>query len=402
MICPAKLIILSLAAGVVFGFGCDRDDQITSYEAPKERAVATPPQFAMADAAEAAAPAEQQEAAPVIWAVPAGWKQLAGSEMRFATFRVSEASPNIQLTVIPLGPESGQLLPNLNRWEQQLDLPPSSEADAPKRVTEVKLADSTAYTIDLANKQQRMLAAIIPHENRVWFFKLVGPATVVSPQKEAFDAFIKSIKFAGGGAPGPLADAQPGAKPGELPSGHPALPQQDGSQPKLPSGHPALPAPDAGHAQPEPSNDLSLAPTWKRPVDWTEEPPKPMRAASYFIDAQGQKAEVIVTKMDANHFGTLLSNINRWRGQVGLQALADESAVKPQIIKVGGKELSLFDFVGPKGDDGSARRILVTMSVNGPDVWFFKLQGPDDLVSKEKPAFESFLGAVQFQPAAGQ
>ena len=265
-------------------------------------------------------------------------------------------------------------------------------------MVEAKLADSTAYVVDLANKQERMLAAIIPHEDRVWFFKMVGPASAVTPNKENFDAFIKSIKFGGGGAAA-LANVQVNGKAPELPSGHPALPQDSSQQ--LPSGHPALPAAGAGaeaqHAQA--SNDLSLSPTWKTPSDWTEEPPKQMRAASWFIDSSGQKGEVIVTKMDATHFGTLLSNINRWRGQVGLEPVADDSAVKPQIIKVGGRELSLFDFVGPKAEDGSARRIVVTMSVNGPDVWFFKLQGPDEMVTKEKAAFEGFLGAVQFQPA---
>jgi len=414
------LRLATCGLAIVCVFSCDRDDDIATYQAPKETAVASAPQFAMANAPSAEPAAEPQ--APISWTVPSGWKQMPGSQMRFATFQVSDANPNAQLTVIPLGPESGSLLPNLNRWEQQLGLPPSSETEAPKKVVEVKLPDATAYTVDLANKQERMLAAIIPHADRIWFFKLVGPAANVSPQKENFDAFIKSIHFGGGGGAG-AAPANPQAKAGpqELPAGHPALPQ-DNSQQQLPSGHPALPSDGAqqlpsGHPalpadgnaaaksnaeflnQPQSNSELKMAPNWKLPNDWTEEPPRPMRAVSYLIDTTGQKGEVIVTKMDASHFGTLLSNINRWRGQVHLDPLADESAIKPEIVKINGKDFSFFDFAGPKNESGVVPRIMVTMLVNGPDVWFFKLQGPDELVSKERKAFESFLGAAQFQGA---
>src|SRR5688500_3764081 len=62
------------------------------------------------------------------WTVPAGWKQLPGEGMRFATFQVlPDVNPQLELTVTPLGPESAALGPNVNRWRGQVGLSPISE-----------------------------------------------------------------------------------------------------------------------------------------------------------------------------------------------------------------------------------------------------------------------------------
>src|SRR5947207_1498081 len=42
---------------------------------------------------------------------------------------------------------------------------------------------------------QRILGALLPHEDRVWFFKLAGPSDKVGAQKEKFEAFLRSIQF---------------------------------------------------------------------------------------------------------------------------------------------------------------------------------------------------------------
>ena len=40
-----------------------------------------------------------------------------------------------------------------------------------------------------------MLAAIVPHADEGWFFKLTGPAPAVADQREAFGKFIASVHF---------------------------------------------------------------------------------------------------------------------------------------------------------------------------------------------------------------
>src|SRR4051812_20333029 len=96
--------------------GCDRDESISAYQAPKD-----PPPVVAAALPGAAAPSSG--AGGPHWAVPSGWRELPAKQMRFASFGVNDSNPPVELTVIPLGPESGAVGPNVNRWEKQLGLP---------------------------------------------------------------------------------------------------------------------------------------------------------------------------------------------------------------------------------------------------------------------------------------
>jgi hypothetical protein len=91
-----------------------------------------------------------------------------------------ERNPPVELTVIPLGPEAGDLPSNVNRWEKQLNLTPSPKDALDKVVKHQDINGLHADVVDLSspestNPRQRMLAAIIPHAGRVWFFKMTGP-----------------------------------------------------------------------------------------------------------------------------------------------------------------------------------------------------------------------------------
>jgi len=41
----------------------------------------------------------------------------------------------------------------------------------------------------------RLLAAVMPHGDRTWFLKLVGPEADVSAQQPAFDRLVQSVNF---------------------------------------------------------------------------------------------------------------------------------------------------------------------------------------------------------------
>lgn len=179
--------------------GCEREEGITSYSAPKDSAKPV-------DAVVADAPGEVQEP-QIQWTVPAGWKEMPAQEMRYAAYGVSADDPSVVLTVIPLGPVAGKILPNVNRWEQQLGLPPTPEGDLSKVVARLEVGGLTIHKVDLTGpkpadgqKQMGMLAAILPTAERVWFFKIIGSAAVVAEQRAAFEAFLKSVRFA---APAP-------------------------------------------------------------------------------------------------------------------------------------------------------------------------------------------------------
>jgi hypothetical protein len=338
------LLVCAIALG-----GCDRHDTIETYQVSKTLPVPS---------ADAAQPAS--DTAPTIhWAVPDGWKSLPGHDLRFASFQVSPQDPSVQLTVVPLGAQAGSLVANVDRWEKQLGLPPTAEADLAKVVTMVDVGGVPTGLVDLSQQgagdghpPQRLLAAIMARPDRTWFFKLAGPSTVIDPQKDKFDAFIQSVRF-----------------------------DSDESQASAAQTPATQPAP------------LVFA----APAGWVQEPASnALRVAAFHIPSNGQSAEVVVAKLPAGS-GTVLENVNRWRGQVGLDAVADPTGAPAEAVKIAGLDAALWDFQGA-GSAASqpAPRIVVAMLTRGSDWWFFKLEGPADLVGAQKDAFMGFLDSVRF------
>jgi len=87
------------------------------------------------------------------WTLPEGWRQKAGSGMRFATLEFGSADQAIELTVIPLGVPPGEpsayVLSNVNRWRQQLQLPPLAAEELDKQTEKIELDGTTATAVDL-------------------------------------------------------------------------------------------------------------------------------------------------------------------------------------------------------------------------------------------------------------
>jgi len=119
-----------------------------------------------------------------------------------------------------------------------------------------------------AGADGRMLAAMVEHDDRVWFFKLIGNDTAVAAQRGAFDAFMQSLKFHHG--------------------------------------------PDA---QPKPIG-------WTLPAGWTEQPGSGMRYATILIEQDGEPLELSVISLGLAA-GDVLDNVNRWRGQLNLAAVSE-------------------------------------------------------------------------------
>ena len=169
---------------------------------------------------------------------------------------------------------------------------------------------------------------------------------------------------------------------------------------------PPIPAPDAGAAAPGPdapgpaaaAQDPAMPLEWTLPEGWKADPqPRAMRVATVIIEEGGSKAELIVTRFRTGGFGSLVDNINRWRQQVGLPPVADEKEVTPEKTTVGGMEAKVFDFTGPAAGGNPAKRNRVVM-VDTPagDAWFFRLNGPADLIERQRGSFDSLLKSVKF------
>jgi hypothetical protein len=90
---------------------------------------------------------------------------------------------------------TGGTLANVNRWRtQQLGLPATDEGTLPSLLTPLDLPDTKASLVDMTGPTQRMVAAIVPHGEQVWFFKMLGDEAAVGAEKTAFIEFVKTAK----------------------------------------------------------------------------------------------------------------------------------------------------------------------------------------------------------------
>jgi hypothetical protein len=297
----------------------------------------------------------------------------------------------------------------------------------------------------------RLLAAIIPHGDQTWFFKLVGPASQIDAHKEAFDQFLHSVHFADN-AERPVAwtapqDWQPGPEakmryatfylgprehPLELTVFH--FPGAAGSvlnnvnrwrgqiglreiqETELSQysknlqlacgpatlvdmtnrgsrGAPAaMPGPDILSRRAESRSRLQYA----TPEGWKEKPdPKGIRVVVFEI-ADGA-VEAGVTSLGGPG-GGVLGNVNRWRGQLHLQPVDDQQLQKEvRPIEVAGTPGHYVDLTGPAAAEKPPVRILGVILPRGEQTWFFTIKGPADLVEKQKAAFEAFVKSVRFE-----
>jgi hypothetical protein len=351
--------------------GCNKDDvAVKSYQAPKEPAPSALMPAQADSAGPSAAPADSTP--PITWTIPQGWKELPGdSQFRYATFSVSADDPKAELTVVPLGAEAAAVSPNLSRWAGQLKLPTPTEAELSKFCQQTQVSGEQATFVDMTgsaetgNPPARMLAAIVPHDGRTWFFTLKAPEPVAAAQKSNFETFLHSVQFPTSAAPS--ADAAPN-----------------------------VPGPGLGSAAP--SGQTYKLVKWKTPEGWVEQPgANAMRVTSFRVGTGTETAEVIVSRINEAGFGSMDANINRWRGQVGLEPSEDTKQGVSATL-VGGKPGMKINFVGPKTGDQQPKEIVVALTILGGDGWFFKMLGPQSVVSAQKDNFQQFLDSLQFQP----
>jgi hypothetical protein len=346
-----KYAHLLIVAAVLPLVGCHKEEAIKTYIAPKD----APPPAVVAD-----------NDAPIRWTTPPGWKALPAGQMLFAAYQVSE-NPPVKMTVsqvTSMGSGSATVMANVNRWRGQLGLSAASQADITKDVKPIQLEGREALLIDLAgNGGQRMLASMIPDNDQVWVFKMTGPTETLAAEKDTFEAVVKSAKFAGDAdhaghdhaAGGATADATAGKIPGL-------------SSYTLPEG-------------------------WQ-----IESQARPMRVATLIVPSGNEQGEIVVTQLNLTSLVDLKANVNRWRSQVHLPPTDDAGAQAAENITFAQGPGLLREFVGPESEGAQRKRQLVAMTQfpGSQQIWFFRFVGPNDLVAKNKPAFESFLKSLKF------
>src|SRR5438128_2778116 len=183
------LLRLSMLCGVGFvcflALGCNREEPIKAYQAPKE-----------------AAHVNRER---IEWKTPAEWVEWPGDEEQtYAGFTLEDLDPLLELTVTYLGreaPGAANVQANVNRWERQLRMPASSKEEVRRLVNKVIVDERPLFMVDLMGPagvdQKRILGAMVLEGDRVWFFKLMGATARIEKHKKEFDQFVSSLKFNG-------------------------------------------------------------------------------------------------------------------------------------------------------------------------------------------------------------
>ena len=94
--------------------------------------------------------------------------------------------------------------------------------------------------------------------------------------------------------------------------------------------------------------------------------------------------------------GALADNINRWRGQVGLEPI-DEQELASSLgsTEVFGLKAGQIQIVGPPGEKQQA--ILGVIAPSGRTNWFIKLKGPVKPALEQKKNFEEFVKSLKME-----
>jgi hypothetical protein len=382
---PSRSFLVLLAAVALLP-GCKRKE-IRVYTAPKD-----PPQ-ATKSAEEQPANLPHEQRPEVAYEKPASWSPAEQDAVSVVNFVIDTDKGHATVNVTPLGDFAGQEAMFVNMWREQIGLPSLSGADAEKALSPIKVGGRDGKIFEITgtveDKTRKIVTAIVERPGATWFYKLAGDEAVVDAQKPTFLSFIQTVRLASEPAPKPeaaspaptVAEAAPPAPasaeapvpakasaPAEAPTPAEAPAPTTASAPIPPPAAPAPPTPPPA----EPAAESKAAAV---PAGWRAIQPGPMQAAKFAVPDQGAaKAEVSVSVFGSDTGGPL-ANINRWRGQVGLDPV-DEAGLAGITKPIPGLEGSILaDF------SKENRRMVGAIVPRAGRWWFYKLLGDADAVA---------------------
>jgi hypothetical protein len=319
---------------------------------------------------------------PLSWTLPVDWREIPPSEMRVASFTVTNADgKQADVSIVPLSGMGGGDFANVNRCRGQVGLPNASDDELQSAGEDVEAAGQPAKLYDIAGKNSgngkpsRILAAIQHRGDTSWYFKMMGDGDLVEQQKPAFISFLKSLSFAAGQAQSPA--TQPAS--GDM-----------NAQSQLPPGHPDVSGMPTETTSPAATTGQ---PSWQVPAGWQAVDGGPFLVAKFALtNTDGTTADVNVSSAGGTG-GGLEANVNRWRGQLGLPPISE---ILTTTFSVDGGEAQVVDVSGTNAANGQPAAIIGIIVSQPGTTWFYKLMGDPKLVASQRDAFKQFVEAVKY------
>ncbi len=275
----------------------------------------------------------QEELGVVVWTVPDSWEMLDKKvSMRYATFMTQ---PGIEVTLAVFPGDVGGLLANVNRWRGQVGLGPIQEnelSDVAKQID-----GTNSFVVDSLGPGVRLLGTVINiGDGKTWFVKVVGDSETVGQVKEDVVSFSASFQL-------------------------------------------DSPAQNTSNNQP-----TTLDTEWNVPEEWSvDDDASPILMAAYFTNSG---ARVTLTALGGGGGGAL-DNINRWRNQLGLEAVQTMDGLAITDFEDGALVVDLI------AADG-AKRIVAGIVPLASETLFFKLTGTETETESELGRFNRFVSGV--------
>ena len=295
-------------------------------------------------------------------------------------------------------------------------------------------------------EKDRMLVAMIPDGDDVWFFRMDGVESAVKEREPNFDAIVRTLKFDGKGETPrwqlppdwteevgqkqfQLATLRPKDNPKGVVIGVSKLARKGlggdvlanvnrwrgmlglpiAKEEDLPQftqgfdvdGRKGLLVDLRGRAgarppmpqAPPPHNPADEGGNFKydTPKGWAKVRPNNAIIREQLQVTEGdEKAEITVVLLPGKA-GGIAENINRWRGQIKLARIDDPKQMAKEVVEInaGNHHGGLVDLVNTKA--AAPNRILGVFIPTEDATLFLKMIGPDALVGRQKANFEAFV-----------
>lgn len=154
----------------------------------------------------------------------------------------------------------------------------------------------------------------------------------------------------------------------------------------IPAKAESRPAKTAKASSNKPARELPFE--FMKPAGWSRGGGTSISLLSFQVEDGEEKVSVTVTPAG----GDLLANVNRWRGQIGLDPINRQQFEKDaNELKAGDVSFNYFKLVGPQ------EAIWAAVGNGAGRTWFVKLRGDKDLAQRETANFESFVKSFRFK-----
>lgn len=286
-----------------------------------------------------------------VWEMPEGWMELPPRQFRDINLQVG-GHAELDCYMTTLSGDGGGLAANVNRWRGQVGLDPISDAAA-AALPGTTLLGKPAIRVELSAEgadAQALLGVILVDTGSMVTVKLTGPAALVDEQRAGFDQFCRTLAV------------------------------REAALVQVP--------PPAGSAV----GRVGL--TYDVPTGWTDVGASSMRIINLTAPGQSQCYVIRLT----GEAGGRAANLNRWRGEVGLEAAEDAELDALPKVEFLGRSCSLLEvsgeYAGMGGQAGSEMTVLGVVRIGTDSSLFVKMVGPKDAIAAEKQRFIEFLKSV--------